>query len=111
MEAFLKSSKSLPVNVKVSSVPCFTLALYGPSAYGSKGMIGSCCSCTLWALVAQFILEGQEEIGSPHLAELLKSHKKLLAADMALSADGGQISESQVGSDSMPVGRTHNMPG
>ena len=51
-----------------------------------------------WALLVQFILEGQEEIGSPHLAELLKKHKKLLAADLALSADGGQISDSQVGS-------------
>lgn len=43
----------------------------------------------------QFLYEGQEEIGSPHLAGLLSQHKKLLAADMALSADGGQITETQ----------------
>lgn len=44
----------------------------------------------------KFLLEGQEEIGSPNLAELLEEHKDLLAADMALSADGGQINEKQV---------------
>ena len=44
----------------------------------------------------KFLIEGQEEIGSPNLAELLVEHKELLAADMALSADGGQISEKQV---------------
>ncbi|EIE20818.1 peptidase M20 [Coccomyxa subellipsoidea C-169] len=60
VEAYLKTKKALPVNVK-------------------------------------FLLEGQEEIGSPNLAELLAEHKELLAADMALSADGGQISETQAG--------------
>ncbi|KAK9909549.1 hypothetical protein WJX75_003981 [Coccomyxa subellipsoidea] len=45
----------------------------------------------------KFLIEGQEEIGSPNLAELLVEHKELLAADMALSADGGQISEKQAG--------------
>lgn len=44
----------------------------------------------------KFLLEGQEEIGSPNLAEILEEHKDLLAADMALSADGGQINEKQV---------------
>lgn len=42
------------------------------------------------------MFEGQEEIGSPNLSDLLKKHKKLLSADFALSADGGQISETQV---------------
>ena len=51
----------------------------------------------------KFLLEGQEEIGSPNLAELLVEHKELLAADMALSADGGQISEEQVQSSGMSV--------
>ena len=50
-----------------------------------------------WHGAPQFLLEGQEEIGSPHLSELLRKHRKLLAADFALSADGGQISETQVG--------------
>jgi acetylornithine deacetylase/succinyl-diaminopimelate desuccinylase-like protein len=44
----------------------------------------------------KFLLEGQEEIGSPHLAQLLEKHKRLLAADFALSADGAQISEKEV---------------
>ena len=44
----------------------------------------------------KLLLEGQEEIGSPNLADLLKEHKDLLSADMALSADGGQINEKQV---------------
>ena len=42
----------------------------------------------------QFLLEGQEEIGSPNLAELLQENAELLKADIALSADGGQISPS-----------------
>ncbi|CAL8467971.1 g7509 [Coccomyxa elongata] len=45
----------------------------------------------------KFLLEGQEEIGSPNLAEILEEHKDLLSADMALSADGGQINEKQAG--------------
>ena len=39
----------------------------------------------------QFMLEGQEEIGSPQLDAFLAQHTKLLAADAALSADGGQV--------------------
>ena len=38
------------------------------------------------------MLEGQEEIGSPQLDAFLAQHTKLLAADAALSADGGQVS-------------------
>lgn len=43
----------------------------------------------------KFLLEGQEEIGSPQLAQFVRSHRELLACDFALSADGGQWSESQ----------------
>lgn len=45
--------------------------------------------------MVQVFLEGQEEIGSPNLAAFLKKHKKLLKADFAISADGGQDSETQ----------------
>ena len=38
----------------------------------------------------QFLLEGQEEIGSPDFSEFLTKNSKLLPADYALSADGGQ---------------------
>ena len=48
-------------------------------------------SCKTPAAV-QFMLEGQEEIGSPQLDAFLAQHTKLLAADAALSADGGQVS-------------------
>ena len=47
-------------------------------------------------MAMQFLLEGQEEIGSPNLAELLHEYAKLLKADIALSADGGQISPEHV---------------
>ena len=38
----------------------------------------------------QFLLEGQEEIGSPDFETFLTQNGKLLQADYALSADGGQ---------------------
>ena len=43
----------------------------------------------------KFLLEGQEEIGSPQLGQFVRSHRELLACDFALSADGGQWSEEQ----------------
>ena len=32
-------------------------------------------------------LEGEEEIGSMHLAEVVRGHRELLAADVVISAD------------------------
>ncbi len=43
----------------------------------------------------KFIFEGQEEIGSPQLAEFLKSNRELFACDLILNADSGQWSENQ----------------
>lgn len=43
----------------------------------------------------KFLLEGQEEIGSPQLPAFVASHRDLLACDLAISADGGQWSEEQ----------------
>ncbi len=43
----------------------------------------------------KFFLEGQEEIGSPQMPDLISSHRDLLACDMVLSADGGQWEENQ----------------
>lgn len=43
----------------------------------------------------KFILEGQEEIGSPQLPDFVANHKDLLAADLVLNADGGQAGEDQ----------------
>jgi acetylornithine deacetylase/succinyl-diaminopimelate desuccinylase-like protein len=36
-----------------------------------------------------FIIEGEEEIGSPNLQQFIRDHRDLLAADLAISADGG----------------------
>jgi acetylornithine deacetylase/succinyl-diaminopimelate desuccinylase-like protein len=43
----------------------------------------------------KFFIEGQEEIGSPQMPDLISSHRDLLACDMVLSADGGQWEENQ----------------
>ena len=39
----------------------------------------------------KFLIEGEEEIGSPQLDEFIAGHKTLLACDMALNPDGGMI--------------------
>ncbi len=38
----------------------------------------------------KFIFEGEEEIGSPNLRDIVLQHKDLLQADAVVSADGGQ---------------------
>jgi len=43
----------------------------------------------------KFCFEGQEEIGSPQIPGFLAQHKKLFACDLAVSADGGQWSDSE----------------
>ncbi len=43
----------------------------------------------------KLLFEGQEEIGSPQLADLLSAERDRLACDLVLSADGGQWSEEQ----------------
>ena len=43
----------------------------------------------------KFFFEGQEEIGSPQLADLISSQRDLLSCDLILSADGGQWDEDQ----------------
>lgn len=40
----------------------------------------------------KLLFEGEEEIGSPHLAAFLAANAALLRADVAISADGGQWS-------------------
>lgn len=39
----------------------------------------------------KFLIEGEEEIGSPNLPPLLESHKELFAADFAINPDTGMI--------------------
>ncbi len=43
----------------------------------------------------KLFFEGQEEIGSPQLPDLVAAQKELLACDTVLSADGGQWAEDQ----------------
>jgi acetylornithine deacetylase/succinyl-diaminopimelate desuccinylase-like protein len=38
----------------------------------------------------KFIFEGEEEIGSPNLRDVVRANKDRLVADAVLSADGGQ---------------------
>lgn len=46
-------------------------------------------------LNVKFLLDGQEEIGSPGLAAFIQEHRSLLACDLAVSADSGQFSETE----------------
>ncbi len=39
-------------------------------------------------LNVRFLFEGEEEIGSPHLASYVRAHPEALAADLVISADG-----------------------
>lgn len=43
----------------------------------------------------KFLLEGQEEIGSPQLPGFVAANRDLLACDLVLNADGGQWAEDQ----------------
>jgi acetylornithine deacetylase/succinyl-diaminopimelate desuccinylase-like protein len=42
------------------------------------------------ALNVKFLIEGEEEIGSPHLPEYVRQHQRELACDLVISADGAQ---------------------
>ncbi len=48
-----------------------------------------------------FLVEGEEEIGSPNLSAFLEANRELLAGDLAISADGGIYG---VGVPSLTVG-------
>ncbi len=43
----------------------------------------------------KFCLEGQEEIGSPQIPAFMPQHRERFACDLAVSADGGQFSETE----------------
>lgn len=73
--------------------------LYGRGASDMKGQIIACFSAiesiirTSGSLPVnvKFIIEGEEEIGSPSLTAFLKENKDLLASDVALNPDAGMI--------------------
>ncbi len=70
--------------------------MYGRGTSDNKGQH----LAQLWALRAtlaahgelpvnvKVLIEGEEEIGSPHLAELVQENRDLLAADLAITSDG-----------------------
>ena len=43
----------------------------------------------------KFLFEGQEEMGSPHMAEFVEKNRQKFSCDMIFSADGAQWSESE----------------
>ncbi|RSS78518.1 M20/M25/M40 family metallo-hydrolase [Streptomyces sp. WAC06614] len=66
--------------------------LYGRGASDAKGQI----LCHLWALRARrgapgvtvkYLIEGEEETGSRHLADLLAEHSRALSADVVMISD------------------------
>lgn len=72
--------------------------LYGRGASDMKGQVIASLSAVESVLRqgplpvnVKFILEGEEEIGSPSLTPFLKEHKDLLACDFALNPDAGMI--------------------
>lgn len=75
--------------------------LYGRGASDDKGSLYVVVSAiraymkTVGALPVnvKILFEGEEEIGSPSLLNILRRHTDLLQADIAFSADGGQVDE------------------
>lgn len=72
--------------------------LYGRGASDMKGQvvasifaIESIFSAGDLPVNVKFILEGEEEIGSPNLRPFLEEHAKLLACDVALNPDTGMV--------------------
>ena len=72
--------------------------LYGRGASDMKGQIvvalkavEALSSAGDLGLNVKFIIEGEEEIGSPNLEQFIASHTDLLASDFAINMDGGII--------------------
>lgn len=72
--------------------------LYGRGASDMKGQIIATLSAIESILQqgslpvnVKFIIEGEEEIGSPHLAPFISGHQDLLASTVALNPDAGMI--------------------
>ena len=72
--------------------------LYARGASDMKGQIVASMSAVRSAISTgklpvnlKYIVEGEEEIGSPNLAQFLKEHKDLLSCSFALNPDSGMI--------------------
>ncbi|MFM2032222.1 MAG: hypothetical protein RLZZ297_987 [Chloroflexota bacterium] len=70
--------------------------LYGRGAGDNKGQhFAQLLALESWLAVAgtlpcnvTFLLEGEEEVGSPNLARFVTEHRELLRADLVITADG-----------------------
>jgi len=72
--------------------------LYGRGASDMKGQVMACLSAVEAVkkqgplpVNVKFIIEGEEEIGSPSLTAFLEANKDLLSCDFALNTDAGMI--------------------
>ncbi|NMC53269.1 MAG: dipeptidase [Chloroflexi bacterium] len=75
--------------------------LFGRGTSDMKGQILACFAAVDATLKTgglkvniKFILEGEEEIGSPNLAAAIRAHKDLLACDFVLNPDTGMVGEN-----------------
>lgn len=84
-------------------------SLYGRGASDNKGGLLAAIQAVEGILKVQgnlpinvkFLLEGEEEVGSPHLEPFLEAHRDALACDFVLSSDGEQQSATQ---PTIPIG-------
>jgi len=72
--------------------------LYGRGASDMKGQVVICVEAVRALLATKsldvnvkFLIEGEEEIGSPALEKFVPEHKDLLACDVALNTDTGMM--------------------
>jgi len=72
--------------------------LFGRGASDMKGQVVACLAAVQALLETQtlgvnvkFLVEGEEEIGSPALEKFIPEHKDLLACDVALNPDTGMM--------------------
>eukprot|EP01129_Flabellula_baltica_P017563 TRINITY_DN9769_c0_g1_i1.p1 TRINITY_DN9769_c0_g1~~TRINITY_DN9769_c0_g1_i1.p1 ORF type:complete len:468 (+),score=111.69 TRINITY_DN9769_c0_g1_i1:65-1405(+) len=70
--------------------------LYARGATDDKGQnmiqfsaMEAILACTGCGVNVKYLIEGEEEIGSPHLGEFLEENKEMLKADMCLISDTG----------------------
>lgn len=75
--------------------------LFGRGTSDMKGQILACIAAVDATLKTgglkvniKFIVEGEEEIGSPNLASAIRTHKDLLACDFVLNPDTGMVGEN-----------------
>lgn len=73
--------------------------LYGRGASDMKGQVvaslkavESLARTTGLPVNLKFLIEGEEEIGSPHLKDFILAHRSMLASDFALNTDSGFLS-------------------